>query len=91
MDWMLRSLASLRADPDTPPWQLHVVGGGPEREALEQLSRTLGLDDRVVFHGFVDDLTLKGLYNLAHLFSCRRGRATACPPLRRCTITARWS
>ncbi|MDM7948615.1 glycosyltransferase family 4 protein [Hydrogenophaga sp.] len=68
VDWMLRALAGLRADSDTLPWQLHIVGNGPERDALEQLSRTLELGEWVVFHGFVDDLTLKGLYNLAHLF-----------------------
>jgi glycosyltransferase involved in cell wall biosynthesis len=32
---------------------LRVVGDGPDRGALEERARSLGLGDRVVFHGFV--------------------------------------
>ncbi|RED57639.1 glycosyltransferase family 4 protein [Cohnella lupini] len=39
-----------------------IAGTGPERETLERLSVSLGLQDRVVFLGFVDDKQLLELY-----------------------------
>ncbi len=32
-----------------------IAGHGPEQEMMEARSRALGLDDRVTFHGFIDD------------------------------------
>jgi glycosyltransferase involved in cell wall biosynthesis len=46
--------------------RLEIVGDGPERAALERLVSRRGLSERVVFHGRVDDETLRRLYN-----SCR--------------------
>jgi glycosyltransferase involved in cell wall biosynthesis len=40
--------------PDAPAWRLVIAGDGPERGALEQQARDLGLADRVVFTGLVD-------------------------------------
>lgn len=34
---------------------LDVVGDGPERTVLEQVTRQLGLTERVTFHGYIDD------------------------------------
>jgi glycosyltransferase involved in cell wall biosynthesis len=68
IDWMLRALASLGSEPDTPGWRLHIAGNGPERQTLEHLSHRLGLQDRVVFHGFMDDAALQDLYAQAHVF-----------------------
>ncbi len=36
-------------------WSLAVLGDGPRREELEDLSRSLGIYERVRFHGFCDD------------------------------------
>lgn len=36
-------------------WILDVVGDGPQREKLVNLTRSLKLEDRVFFHGFQDD------------------------------------
>jgi glycosyltransferase involved in cell wall biosynthesis len=47
---LLDALALL---PEEPPIQLDVVGDGPEREALEHRARSLGVAERVRFHGFV--------------------------------------
>lgn len=44
--------ALARLDPSHPV-VLRVVGGGPERGALEERTARLGLGDRVVFEGFV--------------------------------------
>lgn len=42
--------------------RLCVVGGGPERGALERRARELGVDDRVTFTGFVADDDLPRYY-----------------------------
>lgn len=39
----------------TTPLQLHVVGDGPEKERLMQLTNTLGIANAVTFHGFNDN------------------------------------
>jgi glycosyltransferase involved in cell wall biosynthesis len=36
-------------------WRLDVYGDGPERQRLEQLARSLALEDRVTFHGVVSN------------------------------------
>lgn len=38
-----------------PSLELHLVGDGPERVPLEALVAAHGLDDRITFHGKVDD------------------------------------
>jgi glycosyltransferase involved in cell wall biosynthesis len=40
---------------DGVPLMLHVYGDGPDRDTLEQLSRDVGLGERVHFHGHVTD------------------------------------
>ena len=44
VDLLIRACQSLDS-----PWRLSIVGEGPEREALEKLSRDTGLADRVAF------------------------------------------
>lgn len=48
--------------------RLTIVGEGPMREKWEALSRALGLADRVVFVGEVEDADLSGWYQQADLF-----------------------
>ncbi len=51
LDWLLRSLESLKA-----PWQLAVLGDGPRRQAFEALSLSLFGDQAPVqFYGQVDE------------------------------------
>lgn len=38
-------------------WTLHYVGDGPEKENLLQEANHLGIQDRVIFHGFKNDFT----------------------------------
>ncbi len=40
---------------DHPGWVVDVVGDGPQREALQARVDSLGLTDRVQFHGFAPD------------------------------------
>jgi glycosyltransferase involved in cell wall biosynthesis len=53
---LLDALALL---PEEPPIRLEVVGDGPEREALEHRARSLGVAERVHFHGFVSQEELE--------------------------------
>ncbi len=46
----------LRALPAELLWTLDVVGDGPMRLELEALARDQGIADRVVFHGYCDDV-----------------------------------
>lgn len=51
----------------TPDFQLLIVGGGPEREALEQLARRLGVSQRVIFAGRVAQDRLPAYYSAADI------------------------
>jgi glycosyltransferase involved in cell wall biosynthesis len=76
IDWILRALASLEdpAHQSTPPlsttvdWTLDITGRGSFLDEARTLARTLNLDRRVHFHGFVPDETLQQLYDTADLF-----------------------
>lgn len=69
VDWILRSLADIARKPDAEPdFMLHVVGTGPEENALKALSQQLGMGHRVRFHGFVSDDALADLYLRSHVF-----------------------
>ena len=50
-DLLIRALARL----DAVPWRLTLLGDGPDRGALEDLARTLGVGERVSMPGFVDN------------------------------------
>ncbi len=52
----------IRAVPMTEKAGLLVVGGGPERESLEALSKELGVEERVWFAGRVSDKELPDHY-----------------------------
>jgi colanic acid/amylovoran biosynthesis glycosyltransferase len=52
-----------------PKVLLHMVGGGPDRKALEQEVAALGLDENVVFHGFTAQDQLDQLYRQADIFA----------------------
>lgn len=67
-DLVLRALALL--DDELSDVSLDVVGRGPERPALEDLARDLGIADRVRFHGYVDDSGKAALLHRAGLHVC---------------------
>ena len=56
------------AGPGARPWRWVIVGAGQDRAALEALAAELGLAERVVFAGAVDDADLHNLYALADGF-----------------------
>ncbi len=47
---IIKILPKLRGD-----WRLDVVGDGPLRTQLEEMVKSLGLAERVIFHGFLND------------------------------------
>ena len=57
VDFLLRALAKVSSK-----FELVILGDGNQRAECEQLSRTLGLADRVKFAGFVPQAELKSYY-----------------------------
>ena len=66
VDLFLRALAEARAGGADLAGV--IVGGGPERTALEALTTDLGLGDHVHFAGFVPDRDLPATYAAADLY-----------------------
>jgi glycosyltransferase involved in cell wall biosynthesis len=65
-DLVIRALSVYRRQ--FGPCVLWVIGDGPERESLVQLSRRLGLEDMVTFLGTVDHNVLKGAFQACQAF-----------------------
>ncbi len=65
VDVILRAMTTLDPALDVI---FDVAGGGDQRKNLEHLARRLGLEDRVVFHGRVDEERLRELYSRASVF-----------------------
>jgi glycosyltransferase involved in cell wall biosynthesis len=65
-DLLIRALAVYRRQ--FGPCALWVIGDGPERESLVQLSRRLGVADKVTFLGAVDHQVLKGAFEACQAF-----------------------
>lgn len=53
LDLLIEAFAGLD---DSAPAELHIAGKGPVGEELQALAKTLGVNDRVVFHGFLTDV-----------------------------------
>lgn len=72
IDWIIRSLAELE-NAATPlssriDWRLDLAGTGSLIPSLRQMAATLGIGNRICFHGFVPDQSLEQLYAESHLF-----------------------
>jgi glycosyltransferase involved in cell wall biosynthesis len=71
IDWIIRSLAELERA-ETPlssrvDWQLDLAGKGSLIPTLREMAKTLGIGDRIHFHGFVSDDDLEQLFAQTHL------------------------
>ncbi|HYP72943.1 MAG TPA: glycosyltransferase [Microbacterium sp.] len=64
---VLQAVAKLA--PEMPDITFDIVGGGDQRRSLEQWTQKLGLTDRVVFHGRVDEEQLRAAYTNADVFA----------------------
>jgi glycosyltransferase involved in cell wall biosynthesis len=72
IDWIIRSLTELERA-ETPlssriDWRFDLAGSGSLIPELQEMTRTLGISDRIHFHGFVPDEDLEQLFASAHLF-----------------------
>lgn len=66
-DTVIRALP--RITETVPDATYLIAGDGPDRERLENLATSLGVRDRVVFAGPVDDADLPSIYALADVFA----------------------
>jgi glycosyltransferase involved in cell wall biosynthesis len=67
VDHIVRALAVLK-DRDSRRLCLDLIGNGPERTRLEELARTLGVADQIVFHGRVETDRAKALLKRSKVF-----------------------
>lgn len=82
VDYALRALAKLRDEVGRDDWHAVFVGGGDTFDAMVELSRQLGLSDRVQFTGRVPDADLARYLSTADvcLSPIRETRSTTCRP-----------
>lgn len=87
IDTLIKAAALLHADPRIPPFALRIVGGGPDRQALEDLARQLGLSEITTFVGQVSHadvprelahLTVAAFPSRQESFGCAAVEALAC-------------
>ncbi len=66
VDELIRATEKLPAELDV---KVDIVGIGEDRDRLERLSRSLRVDDRVIFHGKVSDDELQGILTRGSVFA----------------------
>lgn len=66
VDILLHAFAGVREQ--RPDVVLEIVGDGPDREALERLGASLGLDDSVTFRGFLPKRDIAAILASSDLF-----------------------
>ncbi len=64
VDILLRALAGFSGE-----WIAQIVGDGDERETLDRLARSLGIEDRVEFLGWVDHFDVPGYLRRWHVLA----------------------
>ena len=65
-DYVLRALAILKEQGLTPNYT--IVGQGPEEKRLREMVQDLGLEDQVVFTGFIPDNQLPAIYTSCDIY-----------------------
>lgn len=65
LPWLLDRIAELKAQP-LPPFELHLVGDGPQREELHAQAHRLGIAPLLHWHGWLTKPTLAQLYREVH-------------------------
>ncbi|GAA3822155.1 glycosyltransferase family 4 protein [Nocardioides panacisoli] len=72
VDLVIRTFFDVQLHPANDGRRLHldIIGQGPERERLERIAAAMGLEDRVTFHGHVDEETKGRLLSRAAVHVC---------------------
>ena len=78
-DTMLRAMPQVLSE--VPNARYLIVGGGPYRPELEKLVRQLGVDDHVVFAGFVPETELPSYYRAADVLAVPSREVTEGVPI----------
>jgi L-malate glycosyltransferase len=88
IDTLIRAAALLASDTTFPRFSLRIVGGGPDLEALQQLTASVGLSSVTTFVGQVDYSSVPGELNrftvaafpsrASESFGCAAVEALAC-------------
>lgn len=63
IDLLIRAFVKICANNPDKPLKLRIVGDGPDKTKLQELSRSLGVESRTEFVGFVDNRKLPEIYN----------------------------
>ena len=61
-------LAAINEIDDSKNILVHIVGDGREKERLMKLAKEYGIENKVIFYGWVDKETLNGLYHSSLIF-----------------------
>lgn len=75
---LLKAMAILENDPQTPDWELNIVGEGELRPSYEEQAQKLGVKKRVNFRGALGNSDLVGTYQKSDVFilpSINKGEA----------------
>ena len=76
-DTFLSAAAILKQRNPHIPFRFLIIGDGSRRQELKELTSSLGLDDCVIFGGFVSDMA--PIYRILRLnVNCSRGTETSC-------------
>ena len=68
IDVLIKAFSYLLDDERFHDWVLDIVGDGPELDSLIDLSKEMGVDQHVHFHGSKQRSEIKNFYNQADLF-----------------------
>ncbi len=52
-----------------PDWKLHIVGDGDDRQKLEEMAKSLNLQDAIIFHGFQKRDEINRLLNNSSIYA----------------------
>lgn len=65
--FLLEQIAALSKETEKP-FELHMVGDGPQRDNLKKYADELGISDRITWHGWVEKSDLRKIYQEADCF-----------------------
>lgn len=63
IDILINAFARILDNNPKKDIRLEIYGDGPNRKEYENLAKTLGIDSKITFHGFIDNSLLPSIYN----------------------------